>query len=435
MGDPGAGRWKRRILLVLVILLLLAAVAAVLLVSAAREAAHDWPALDTPPVSLPAPPIKVDAEALPLFYAALAAAKDIDGAAFTEALDVEGSPPDAKLEVWRDHAAALEALEALLAHPGLGLPVQSLDEEPPSMLTAMALGRLLLLRAWWQTEQGAQEAAVADLERALRLGLILEHAGGSLLVTMVGLAVQGMTIDETLEMLAVPPKLQGAALAPLEARLQAAAAWPQGIVAGLAAECLSGEELWESLRGMSVSEILEASPMDGARKRSAPAAGEQRASDSWLLNVDKTRAFARRDCAKRLQRLQIARPTRPPLERIELWRDGFRPGQYVDNPVGRILLTIASPSFESFTDRSDTLRARRRLLLTRMALLRFGHDHDGNAPATLTDLVPDYLPAVPQDPYSDAALRYDLEQRCVSSAGAELDSVDREQNAKLSIRF
>jgi len=435
VGDPGTGRWKRRILLVLVILLLLAAGVTVLLIIAAREAAHDWPPIDTPPVSLPAPPVELDTESLPLFYAALAAAKDIDGADLTEALKDEGPPEDSKLEGWRAHAAALEALEALLARPGLRLPVQPLDEELPSMGAALALGRLVLLRAWWQAGQGAQAAAVADLERALQLGLVLEHAGGSMLVTMVGLAVQGMAIDEIQELLTAPARLEGEALAPLEVRLQAATAWPPGIVAGLAAECLSGEEMWESLRGMSVSEMLETSSMDGARKRSAPPAGDQRASDSWLLNVDKTRAFARRDCAKRLARIQIARPTRPPLEPIELWRDGFHPGQYLDNPVGRILLSIASPSFESFTERSDAVRARRRLLLTRLALLRFGHDHDGNVPATLTDLVPDYLPAVPQDPYSDAALGYDLEARRVSSVGAELDSVDKEYRAKLSMVF
>ena len=122
---------------------------------------------------------------------------------------------------------------------------------------------------------------------------------------------------------------------------------------------------------------------------------------------------------------------------MTLWHGGFNPGEWVDNPVGRLMLEIARPVFAHYHERGDALIARRRLLLLRVVLARFGLEHSGAAPARLADLVPDYLPAIPQDPFTDAALRYDAAARRVWSAGAEPtdDDADQELAAELSVTF
>ena len=49
--------------------------------------------------------------------------------------------------------------------------------------------------------------------------------------------------------------------------------------------------------------------------------------------------------------------------------------------------------------------ARRRVLAAKMAVLAYRGEH-GALPADLNALVPDYLPAVPQDPFTQAPLRF-----------------------------
>jgi hypothetical protein len=50
--------------------------------------------------------------------------------------------------------------------------------------------------------------------------------------------------------------------------------------------------------------------------------------------------------------------------------------------------------------------ARARASITAVAVARYRHHHAGNLPSSLQQLIPDYLPAPPIDPYSGAALSY-----------------------------
>ncbi|MCK4343090.1 MAG: hypothetical protein KAY37_15355 [Phycisphaerae bacterium] len=77
------------------------------------------------------------------------------------------------------------------------------------------------------------------------------------------------------------------------------------------------------------------------------------------------------------------------------------------NTVARFLSLILMQSLERATLIHFRLCAYRRMAATALAIRLYEWDH-GRRPETLTELVPDYLPAVPRDPFdaADAELRY-----------------------------
>lgn len=76
-------------------------------------------------------------------------------------------------------------------------------------------------------------------------------------------------------------------------------------------------------------------------------------------------------------------------------------------------------TFDSLEKRNDTIR---RLLIAELALRAFTLEHE-SPPRQLSDLVPEYLPKLIQDPYDDAPLRYrsDETTATVYSIGPDLD--------------
>ena len=77
--------------------------------------------------------------------------------------------------------------------------------------------------------------------------------------------------------------------------------------------------------------------------------------------------------------------------------------------------------------------SRTRAAIVAIALERWRLAHAGQLPASLFELVPDYLPAVPADPYDDQPLRYRKLPRgyVVYSIGPDFtDDGGKEQSAE-----
>lgn len=76
------------------------------------------------------------------------------------------------------------------------------------------------------------------------------------------------------------------------------------------------------------------------------------------------------------------------------------------NMAGRILLTIMVPSLSQVTTACHRIRANLRLTQIYVALRLYQLEHNGTLPADLAELVHEYLPAVPLDPFGGQPLRY-----------------------------
>ncbi|MES2708669.1 MAG: hypothetical protein V4726_18890 [Verrucomicrobiota bacterium] len=60
-----------------------------------------------------------------------------------------------------------------------------------------------------------------------------------------------------------------------------------------------------------------------------------------------------------------------------------------------------------------------RAMRVRLAIYRWRQAHPGQWPVSLTELVPDYLPEVPKDPWNDGSLLWDQATRTVYAVGAD----------------
>jgi hypothetical protein len=87
------------------------------------------------------------------------------------------------------------------------------------------------------------------------------------------------------------------------------------------------------------------------------------------------------------------------------------------HPYLHLLLNILIPSLDRAVMQDFHTRAQTRLAAVALACRLYEIDHDGNFPAALAGLVPQYLPAVPADPMSGNPLLYKTDNPRVYSVG------------------
>ena len=123
-------------------------------------------------------------------------------------------------------------------------------------------------------------------------------------------------------------------------------------------------------------------------------------------------------------RAQIAQPLPAPLgtrapgsQIVESLIEAPWPKR-AQNYTGRKLLGIIIPSLGKVTLTGHRVRANLRLSQIYVALRLHQLEHGGELPAELTELVPAYLPAIPQDPFDDQPLGYDRSLTTIWSVDA-----------------
>lgn len=87
------------------------------------------------------------------------------------------------------------------------------------------------------------------------------------------------------------------------------------------------------------------------------------------------------------------------------------------NLLGRYMVTMVTPTFGMIRKTAAAVDSRRSLLRAAVALRLYSLEHDGTLPASLAELVPEYLPAVPRDFADGGEIRYSREARALWSVG------------------
>ena len=92
------------------------------------------------------------------------------------------------------------------------------------------------------------------------------------------------------------------------------------------------------------------------------------------------------------------------------------------NPVGEVLVKISQPNFDAFELKRCRIEGNFVLAQVLIAVKAYA-DHEGQLPAEIAALVPDYLAAVPKSPFDGLPLQYSREERRVSVDGAAMAAV------------
>jgi|GEM_PF-860558 len=278
-----------------------------------------------------------------------------------------------------------------------GAPGQFLNITLPHLsaarLQARVMGAVMLLAI----ERGDTAAAVEALETMIALG----RACGDqpfLIEVLVGWAIDNMTADRVQRWLASNPST-----GELDAIERV---WQSRDPAASAAFAIDIETMCQKAFLASFfadPSMTRLAPIWGIGGAFARVAGQPlRTPGNWEGNRNTIEASrARATAAIALEPWQRASPGAVPP-----------PPDFVDAGLAQIL----TPALDSFTRAADSRRAAERVFRVSIALERWRLDH-GDYPEALDQLVPQWLTAVPLDPWSGKPLGYRRVDRATDPFG------------------
>jgi len=345
----------------------------------AHSAARIWPAVDTPAlVSLPsALPSCSDAELR--LQDLLRIVEIYDNHSISLALDVE-------LQAALDH---------LLDCGGLQLAGGPVARRAGTQLEFV--GERRLERAVRRSEAGDLVGGARDLAAALELSAILEHAGGDLSLCSAGVELGVLTLDAMERWLDANPDASDEALVPLAAALADQVSLPGGVANAMVGECRDREAELTKLEAIPAPALL----LEPAGVPLWVGWAAEWLPGATVYDLPRTLAMHRHHCALRVDAVNAGGDWDDAELGPVLWdREQLALGPLLDNPLGRITLSRDDRQLWANTviQAERTLRSRRALLATRVAVERGSLAHDGLLPLQLELLVPEFLAAPPVDP-------------------------------------
>lgn len=317
--------------------------------------------------------------------------------------------------------AALELVDQALALPALQLDHPTgMDATIERILRWTRIGILLRLRPWVETESRNDSVALDGFVSAVRFGTrVAEADGGELALASHGLQLRSNALASLRAFADRTPigrdeqRRASAALAALALRPDA---WKRTLAR-------DHEQFWADVQGEIARFGLRQPGLGDAIPGRDPATFVSALVGSYVFQPNRTqerfaelyRSLARGDapaCGAPPARGELVPMARPrTLTSLAIL--------FLPNGGGEMLLAKAAPLLRTqLVQRCD---AEAELAATRahLALRAYFVDH-GALPQSLDALVPDYLPAVPRDPFGGAPLRYSAERRLVWSIGDDL---------------
>lgn len=295
------------------------------------------------------------------------------------------------------------------------LPPSFFDAEFPYLNSWMKIGRLLAVRSRQARLDGRWAEAVADAWTVARLGGLVADNAESMIHYLVGVAIASEGFEQIL-VLAADPAVPAADLRALAAGLDQLGPYDAGLVRALKMEALHAADLvagFASGRIDWIGLLMFGDVERDFRKRLLAAVMRSPyffRPQATLLAVREKYRQAIRDAALTYAQADVA---------DEPWFDQSALQLLRPNSIGeffrRVVVVPARRTLETKC-RAESLLAGAKLVV---ACHRFERER-GRFPKTLAELLPDYLGAVPRDPYDGAPFRHSAEQGQVWSVGKNL---------------
>jgi hypothetical protein len=265
-------------------------------------------------------------------------------------------------------------------------------------LALLASMRLALL-----VEDGKEREAIDECLKLARYGRTIERADGGILVFLVGTALQGAGVQDAVEVLARSRR--------------PAAEWRADFDA-LARHTVDREAFAEALRAeyRRFANIIDALA-DGSKEDLPEDFSKTAGLRGPLLRLALKRNETKRlfaDTLRPLIRSALDGKLPEPEEKRPAGVSWWPPRNVIGRVIHELTMFSMGLVFEKVAVQ-DVRLAQARLA---WALKAF-HESRGDLPASLAELVPDFLDAVPADPFDGEPLRYSKEKRMVWSIGKD----------------
>lgn len=310
--------------------------------------------------------------------------------------DAPGSQLAAAEKLLQDFAEPLATIHAVCALEGqCRFPIEF--EKGIGAIVSHAqkmrsVQRLLQMEARVQLHRGNIDGAISTIGHMLRAGQALDHQT-TLIEHLVRVAVYTVAFSEV-EFLLNETQLTEPQLADLQQQL-AALDLKSGLTSGMLGERGMGYVTFQQVQTLGdVQALGDATNWDERGSRSNADVGRPADCEKYLELMGEMIAASREPFPAAMEqveqvnlKLKALMGTQNPLERLK----------YV---VTGLLTPATSKSFEAVA----RVIARRDALVAAIAAERF-RLKNGSLPSTLGELTPDFLPALPNDPFSGQPLR------------------------------
>ena len=272
----------------------------------------------------------------------------------------------------------------------------SFESPVTKMASLVQAAGLVCIRARISTTKGKVPQALDDAIRVAQIGQRLQDAQGGAVCYMVGVLLKDMGL-RTVRHIVRSAKIPAASLAPLIVRIGAFSDNEEGLKSALKLEY-----------------VQAANQIDRLAKGSV---------DRWPLKTgyhfkpNRTKRLYAEHCRAALA--EIGTPCgllRDPSPKSYRLAPGTLGHLLTENAIGKILFSKGTGDSLKLLNRrceDDFATSATQILLA----LKAHSLAAGAAPDSLRELVPGYLPKIPDDPFDGAPMRYSKEKRTVHSVG------------------
>jgi hypothetical protein len=264
-----------------------------------------------------------------------------------------------------ENTAALSLFQTGLTQPYLHPAVRSLDTKFPYLTQWRNLARLLALDAHTRATRGDWSGATQRSQDIIQFGAVVPH-GGTLMLGLLGVAIQEIGYREL---------------------------WP-------CVKHLTAAQAREAVRRVSDITATRESPADILQDEMYWAYAGTKAKE-----IDQ----APNSQARRLQEILLGlyvQDMRQTIANVRLPYAQQSPLQ----PLHGMWSEILAPDARKFAAKMTSNQVGEELLLVALALRAYADEHAAQYPVSLTDLVPAYLPRIPDDSFAlnKTSYRYTL---------------------------
>lgn len=313
-------------------------------------------------------------------------------------------------EIIEKNTEALDQIEKALTFPHFQVPEITFRDFGLSLSLCRNMAKVMSLRAQWLFEKGNEKAAFDQAMQMIRFGHMMEDCGGGIIHYLVGMAIKGLGL-ERIEKMIPDCSLTSKDLKSYSDYLSRYTADRKGLANAFKVEY--------SFAGKIIDDWSKGE-FDLGKDKEKDSRFRWKRFPRYFFQPNRTkRIFADmyrsiiENIPRNYSEMNFEGTTKV-KEREPSWRLLTSP-----NAVGIFLSNLLFPTVEKILLRK--CQADMYVKATRLLLACKCYKEDrGRLPDCLEDLVPEYIPEVPEDPFDGKPLRYSASNKIIYSVGEDL---------------
>ncbi len=309
------------------------------------------------------------------------------------------------------HAEVLKRFDDCLGPADFQIPeVQSFSARMPYLLAWRELSYLVSCRQRFLYESGKEKEALQEALKLIRFGYRIENSQGPLVNYLVGIAIRAIGVQDLRQGL----RRTAVGIEDLKPLIEEVGRYP--VRARAYQETLKVEYNW-------LAGALDQAAAGNSQELAGMASGfwSRIGNRKPFLKPQQTKRLLSKDMRRMIENAAKVAGEREEIDFQKKYGrlKGNKSFDFLNNGVGKVMLSFLLPTWWKSVKEKDIAEFYMAALQAELALRCFQKAH-GRLPDSLEALVPEFLRAVPLDPYDGKPLKYDPAKQIIYAVGQDL---------------